>query len=160
MQKLMKVLLAAMLLTVTPIAARAGESPIKGGGNFGLGLVVGDPGNWGAVGKIWIDSKNAFQPAVKLGGGTATLQLDYLWHTYDVIDTKQGLVPLYIGAGGDLVLQNTVAVAARGVGGISYMFDRSDVPVDIFLQLAPTLWFFSGGTSFNLYGELGARYYF
>lgn len=144
-----------------PFVAFAGESPIKGGGNFGIGLELGDPGSWGAVGKIWIDQENAFQPAVKLGGGNALLQLDYLWHDYDVIHPKQGLMPVYFGAGGDLSLQNTVAFGARGVVGISYLFDRENVPVDIYIQVVPEIWFYSGGVSaFHLYGDLGSRYYF
>lgn len=137
------------------------SSPIKGGGNFGLGLELGDPGTWGAVGKIWIDRENAFQSAVKLGNGNALLQLDYLWHDYDVIHPKQGLMPLYFGFGGDLSLQGNVTVGARGVVGISYMFNRSNVPVDIYVQLVPEIWFGNGGTSpLFIYGNVGSRYYF
>lgn len=152
-------LLAALIFV--PVAAMAGESPILGGGNVGLGLELGDPGAWGAVGKIWVDKENAFQPAIKLGDGTTLLQLDYLWHDYDVIHPNQGLMPLYFGVGGDLDLQGSVAVGARGVAGISYMFNKKEVPVDIYIQLAPEIWFYSGGVStFYLYGNLGSRYYF
>lgn len=144
-----------------PLLAKAGDSPIAGGGNFGLGLELGDPGTWGAVGKIWVDKQNAFQPAIKLGDGATLLQLDYLWHDYDVIHPKQGLMPLYFGAGGDLNLQGSVAVGARGVVGISYMFDKPTVPVDIYVQVVPEIWFYSGGVStFYLYGDIGSRYYF
>jgi hypothetical protein len=154
------VLLGAVVLG--PASLMAGDSPIAGGGNFGLGLELGDPGTWGAVGKIWIDKNNAFQPAVKLGeAGTALLQLDYLWHDYDVIHPKQGLMPLYFGVGGDLSLQTPVAIGARGVVGISYMFNKQDVPVDIYVQVVPEIWFYSGGIStFYLYGNVGSRYYF
>jgi hypothetical protein len=72
-----------------------------------------------------------------------------------------GEMPLYIGVGGDLLLQTTVQIAGRVPVGISYIFDKKNVPVDIYLQAVPTLWFFSGGlTSFDIYGELGAHYYF
>ncbi len=144
-----------------PVRVLAGDSPILGGGNFGLGLELGDPGAWGAVGKIWIDKANAFQPAVKIGDGLTLLQLDYLWHDYDVIHPEHGLMPLYFGVGGDLDLQSNVAVGARGVVGISYLFNRVDVPVDIYVQLVPEIWFYSGGVSnFQLYGNIGSRYYF
>jgi len=139
---------------------KAGESPIKGGGNVGLGLEWGDPGIWGATGKVWVDRSNAFQPAIKLGGGTALLQLDYLWHSYDVIHAKQGLFPLYFGVGGNLLLQSSSAFAFRVPVGVSYLFDREEVPVDIYIQLAPTLWFTSNSSAFYLLGELGAHYYF
>jgi len=154
-------LLALTGLVLMPLGAVAGESPIAGGGNFGLGLELGDPGTWGAVGKIWVDKENAFQPALKLGNGATLLQLDYLWHDYDVIHPSRGLLPLYSGVGGDLNLQGSVALGARGVVGISYMFNKPDVPVDIYVQVVPEIWFYSGGVStFYLYGDVGSRYYF
>lgn len=138
--------------------------PTNDGGNFGLGLEVGQPGNWGVVGKIWVDRENAFAPAVKFdNGGVAILQLDYLWHDFDIIHMKDstGSMPLYIGVGGDLSLQNNVQIAPRVPVGISYIFDKKNVPLDIYLQAVPTLWFYTNGTtSFNVYGELGAHYYF
>ena len=94
-------------------------------------------------------------------GGTAILQLDYLWHNFDIIQLRNGEMPLYIGLGGNLVLQNTVEIAARLPVGISYIFDKRNVPIDIYLQAVPTLWFPNGGNStFDVYGELGAHYYF
>jgi len=160
-KEILKFMLIAALSMAMPSFVKAGDSsPILGGGNFGLGLELGDPGAWGASGKIWVDKENAFQPALKLGNGTTLLQLDYLYHDYGIIHPKSGLLPLYIGFGGDLSLQSTVAAGARGVVGISYMFDKPNVPVDIFVQVAPTLWFYSAGTQFDVYGELGSRYYF
>lgn len=137
------------------------DSPIAGGGNFGIGIELGDPGTWGASGKLWVDDNSAFQPALKLGNGATLLQLDYLWHDYGVIHPKKGRMPFYIGFGGDLNLTDSVAIGPRGVVGISYQFDREDVPVDIYVQAVPELWFYSGGISqFYLYGEIGSHYYF
>src|SRR5581483_3504863 len=87
--------------------ANDGYHPTNDGGNFGLGLEFGDPGTWGVNGKIWVDRVNAFQPGVKFeDGGTAILQLDYLWHNFDIIhmDDTSGEMPLYIGLGGNLLL--------------------------------------------------------
>ena len=149
---------------LTPLAVRADSDyhPTNDGGNFGLGVEFGQPGTWGVTGKIWVDRENAFQPAVKFDeGGTAILQLDYLWHNFDIIQLRNGEMPLYIGLGGNLVLQNTVEIAARLPVGISYIFDKRNVPIDIYLQAVPTLWFPNGGNStFDVYGELGAHYYF
>ena|ERR1035438_885323 len=166
---LKKIILTGAVMTglfLAPFASRAdsGYSPTNDGGNFGLGLEVGNPGNWGITGKIWVDRVNAFQPALKFDtGGTAILQLDYLWHNFDIIQMRDadGEMPLYIGLGGNLVLQDTVEIAGRIPLGISYIFDKRHVPVDIYLQAVPTLWFPNGGTTtFDLYGELGAHYYF
>jgi len=163
-QNLLKIGLVVVGLVSVPVSLRAGNGypPTQYGGNFGLGLELGDPGTWGFTGKIWIDRQNAFLGAVKLGNGAAILQLDYLWHSFDLIHMRntEGEMPLYIGAGGNLLLENSPALAARLPLGISYIFDKKNVPVDIYLQLVPTLWFFGGGTAFRLYPELGAHYYF
>jgi hypothetical protein len=152
------------LLPVLAKADSSGYTPTQYGGNFGLGLEFGEPGNWGGTAKIWLDRDNAVQPAVKFNdGGTAILQLDYLWHNFDIIEMKDssGEMPLYIGVGGNLVLQDTVEIAARIPVGISYIFNKRNVPVDIYLQAVPTIWFPNGGQSvFDVYGELGAHYYF
>ena len=160
----MKVIWMTFLLLGLPWAAGAASdySPTKYGGNFGLGLEFGDPGTWGATGKVWMDRQNAFQGAVKFGGGAAILQLDYLWHDFDLIHmkVKSGEIPFYVGVGGNLSLTNPVAVAGRVPVGVSYIFDKENVPVDIYLQAVPSLWFLGGTTTFFLFGELGAHYYF
>ncbi len=164
---LRKVLSVVLLMTgflFSPVCAKAdsGYSPTWDGGNFGLGVEFGNPGTWGITGKIWVDRVNAFSPGVKFdAGGTAILQLDYLWHNFDIIHASNGEFPLYIGLGGNLVLENVVEIAARLPIGISYIFDKRNVPIDIYLQAVPTLWFFTGGlTTVDVYGELGAHYYF
>jgi len=158
----MAFLTAGVLSLPSVVRADSDYHPTNDGGNFGLGLEFGQPGNWGATGKIWIDRENAFQPAVKFdAGGTAILQLDYLWHNFDIIQMSDGEMPLYIGLGGNVVLEDTVEIAARLPLGISYIFDKRNVPIDLYLQAVPTLWFPTGGTSiFDVYGELGAHYYF
>ena len=136
-----------------------GPSPVVGGGNFGLGLELGDPGTWGVSGKYWMDEKDAFQGALKLGGGTV-LQFQYLWHDYDVIHPSQGAFPFYIGVGGDLALGGgSVAIAGCVPVGITYLFQKRSAPLDIFVELVPTIWF-TGGINFQLYGNVGSRFYF
>lgn len=140
-----------------------GYHPTNDGGALGLGLEFGDPGNWGITGKFWVDRVNAFQPAVKFNSpGSVILQFDYLWHNFDIIHMAgEGSMPLYIGLGGNLLLDSPLAVAGRVPVGISYIFDKRNVPVDIYLQAVPTLWFFNPSfTRFDIYGELGAHFYF
>jgi tetratricopeptide (TPR) repeat protein len=133
---------------------------VKGGGPFGLGLEIGDPGSWGVSGKFWLDRQSAFQPSVKIGAGTV-LQLDYLLHDYDVIHPKGGLMPIYFGAGAGLGVGGGVAIEARGVVGLTYIFDRTSLPLDIYVQVVPALWFGGGGISgLQVYGNLGSRFYF
>ncbi|HVM33312.1 MAG TPA: hypothetical protein VMU88_09285 [bacterium] len=149
----------ALGLVLAAGPALAGDSPVVGGGNFGIGLDFGEPGSWGATGKVWVDNQNAFQGAVKFNG-TTILQLDYLWHDFDLIHVKHGALPFYIGVGGDLAPNGTVAIAGRVPVGITYLFQKEDVPVDIFMEAAPTIWFVGGTAQFYVYADLGARYYF
>ncbi len=155
--------MTAVLLPTTGVWADSDFHPTNDGGNFGLGLEFGQPGDWGVAGKLWVDSVNAFAPAVKFDtDGTAILQLDYLWHNFDIVrlNDGNGEMPLYIGFGGDLALESTVQIAGRIPIGISYIFDKRHVPIDIYLQAVPTLWFYSDGTTFfQVYGELGAHFY-
>lgn len=167
MQTQTKSLLGSLLalgMVLVPAFSKADSdyTPTQYGGNFGLGLELGDPGSWGIDGKVWIDRRNAFQGAVKFPGGAAILQLDYLWHDFDLIHIKngQGEWPFYIGVGGDLAMDTPLAIAARMPVGVSYIFNKKNVPVDIYLQVVPTLWFYSGETQLDLYPELGAHYYF
>jgi hypothetical protein len=163
--KFVKVLSVGLMMAgigLLPVCSRADEDyhPTRDGGNFGLGLELGDPGSWGVDGKLWLDSANAIQPAVKFNdGGPAILQLDYLWHDYDVVRVQQGALPFYIGVGGDLVLQTSVTFAARMPLGISYIFDKRNVPIDIYFQVVPTLWFYNTGATLDFYPELGAHIY-
>jgi tetratricopeptide (TPR) repeat protein len=136
-------------------------STITGGGNFGLGLDVGGPGDWGATGKYWVDAQNAFQGAVKFAGGGTILQFQYLWHDYDVIHSAQGAFPFYIGVGGDLGLGGGGAAVAGCLPiGLTYLFQKKSAPLDIFVEVVPTLWIGTGGASLQIYGDLGSRFYF
>ena len=137
------------------------HSPVIGGGNFGLGLEFGGPGSWGATGKYWMDDKDAFQGAVKLEGGGTILQLQYLWHDYDLIHPSSGAFPFYIGVGGDLALGGGGAAVAGCLPiGITYLFQKKNLPLDIFVEVTPTLWFGTGGASLQIYGDIGSRFYF
>ncbi len=161
-KKVLSVVLLTAGVACLPVCARADSDyhPTNDGGNFGVGVEAADPGGWGITGKIWVDQVNAFQPAVKFDvDGTAILQLDYLWHNFDIIRMNEGEMPLYIGLGGDLVLLNSVQFAGRLPIGISYIFDKRHFPVDIYFQVVPTLWFYNAGTTFDFYPEVGAHLY-
>lgn len=147
-------------MEATAVSRADSDDRPTSGGNFGIGVELGDPGSWGISGKLWADSVNAFQPAVKFdAAGTVILQLDYLWHNFDIIRLSDGGMPFYIGLGGNLVLQSTVQVAGRLPIGVSYIFDKKNFPVDLYFQVVPTLWFNSGGTTLDFYPEGGAHLY-
>ncbi|HEY5037684.1 MAG TPA: hypothetical protein VIJ93_01275 [bacterium] len=156
-KKILGILAVAGGIFLSPIFSKADENkPTNSFGNFGLGFEVGDPGSWGVSGKFWVDRTIAFQPAVKFGNTNPVLQLDCLLHNFNMGDQ----MPIYIGLGANLMLQNPTVFAGRVPLGISYLFDKRDFPVDLYLQAVPTLWFFNASlTTFNVYGELGAHIY-
>jgi len=151
-------LVLALIAAVSPTLARAkAGSPIVKGGNFGLGLIIGGPGDWGATGKVWLSRATAFQAVLNLDDALI-LQGDFLWHHYDIIRPSRGAWPIYLGIGGALLAEGDGGVAVRGPVGMDYIFD--DVPVDLFVELAPYLWFFDGDTDLRLRAGIGARYFF
>lgn len=136
---------------------------------FGLGVIVGEP--TGISGKLWIGERSAldFGFGLSVGGDRlfydgnnkftrVHVHADYLYHFFDVINA--GIrVPLYFGTGPRLNFAGDYGTSFgwRGVGGIAWIVKK--VPIDIFLEAAPT---FQVGhdTGLALEGGLGLRYYF
>ena len=139
--------------------------------DFGLGVIIGEP--TGISAKLWTSPVNAFDFGLGWsyggdrignyngsynGGDRTHFHMDYLWHSFDAIRSTERF-PLYYGIGGRI---NSGAgynssLAIRGVFGIEWM-PRS-TPVDIFLEVAPSLELTSS-TGFGMDGAFGARYYF
>jgi hypothetical protein len=141
------------------------------GHTFGLGVIVGEP--TGISAKLWTSGTNAFDFGLgwsnggdRLGnydgyynGGSRThFHMDYLWHAFDAIRSSERF-PLYYGIGGRI---NSGAgynssLAIRGVFGISWL--PRGTPIDVFLELAPSLQLTSS-TGFGIDAGFGARFYF
>ena len=138
---------------------------------FGLGIIIGEP--TGVSAKLWTSNKNAFDFGLGWsiggdrigkydgyynGGSRVHFHMDYLWHSFEAIHSSERF-PLYYGFGGRV---NSGAgynssVAVRGVFGIAWM--PRDTPIDIFLELVPSLQLTSS-TGFGLDAGIGARYFF
>ena len=138
---------------------------------FGLGVIIGEP--TGISAKVWTSSVNAFDfgLGLSIGGdglgksnGTFRGQsrmhfhMDYLWHSFEAFKSDVRL-PVYYGFGGRFnsgaSYNNTLAV--RGIFGIAWL--PRQAPVDVFLELAPSLQFTSPA-GFAMEAGIGARYYF
>jgi hypothetical protein len=143
---------------------------------FGLGLELGAPA--GITGKYFLSNgSNALQ--FGFGGYNGyyrdyygySLYLDYLWHPVSLTSAPAFELPLFVGVGGrfwdfdDRHIRNDFddgyAFGIRVPVGIA--FDFNNVPLDIFLQLVPTLNFFSHyrddfGFWFDF--SVGIRYWF
>lgn len=140
--------------------------------NFGIGLILGEP--TGISAKLWTSSENAFDFGLgwsmdgdRMGrynnnyyyndGSRVHFHMDYLWHAFNVIHSAEQF-PLYYGIGGSLNSGSGYAssVAIRGVFGISWL--PRDTPIDVFLELVPTLRL-TNSSGLYIGAGLGARYY-
>jgi hypothetical protein len=165
----MRRILFATLLGLCSFTVQAQSS------GFGLGIVLGEP--TGLSAKTWTGDGNAFAFGLAWGGwgrgGYFHAHADYLFHNYSLFNISQGRMALHYGPGlrlrtwgGDRYWSNGRYYESRGghtrLGirfpvGLTYMFDGA--PVDIFLEAAPALDLVPG-TSFDVNGGLGFRYYF
>jgi hypothetical protein len=138
---------------------------------FGLGVIIGEP--TGISAKLWTSPVNAFDFGLGWsmggdrigkydgyynGGSRVHFHMDYLWHSFEAIHSTERF-PLYYGIGGRI---NTGAgynssLAVRGVLGIAWL--PRGTPIDVFLELAPSLQLTSS-TGFGIDAGFGARYFF
>jgi hypothetical protein len=83
---------------------------------------------------------------------------DYLFHNFDAIRSTERF-PLYYGPGLAVNYNdyNFLEFGARGDFGIAWMPRRT--PLDIFLEIAPTIMLFPG-PHFVVNAGIGARFYF
>jgi hypothetical protein len=139
--------------------------------HFGLGVILGEP--TGISAKLWVSPATAFDFGLGWsvggdrvshynggydGGSRVHFHMDYLWHWFDAIHATERF-PLYSGIGGRM---NTGAgydnsAAVRGVFGIAWLPHQA--PVDVFLELVPSLQVVPS-TGFGIDAGLGARYFF
>lgn len=159
----MKKVITIIMLALS-ISLAHGKGPVKGGGNFGIGLVAGEP--TGISWKLWNGREKAWDGALAwsfIDAGYLRLHVDHLWHDYQLIEVERGQLPVYFGIGGTLWsgerahYEKHFNLGARGTVGLEYIFPEA--PVDIFLELAPTLNLIPE-TGFDLQGGIGIRIFF
>ena len=124
---------------------------------FGVGFIAGNP--TGVSLKGWTGKTMAYDAAIawNFGNNSLGVHADLLWHQFDFIKVAKGKLPLYYGFGATTVLSDDFGLGVRGVVGLDYMFDG--VPLDLFLEAAPTFSFLPG-TDFDIGFGLGMRYFF
>ena len=145
-----------------PIAHAEQSATSHAGGPFGLGVILGSP--TGLSGKYWLSRETALDFAVggALVDGGLHIHADHLWHK-ELFKTKEKSLhfPFYIGVGPFLRTNvgknNQLGVGARVPFGAS--FTKSDLPLDVFLEIAPALRILEK-PGFGFQVGLGARYYF
>jgi hypothetical protein len=176
--------LSTALLTLLLVALFAGDADARrnrrGGGRaysangtFGLGLELGGP--TGLNGKYFLSDDGALNFGLGANGYGRSrdgihLYLDYLWHPVSLANPPEFQLPLYIGIGGrlwdfdddrDRFVDEGLAFGLRIPVGVA--FDFNNVPLDIFIQVTPTIDFYRGyrdevGFWFDF--SVGIRYWF
>jgi len=179
---LLTALALAVTLAVVPHDAEARPRPqalgrsFEANKTFGLGLEFGAP--FGLTGKYFLSQDRALQ----FGVGTLyhwrdrdglNVYLDYLFHPVSLVSTPSFELPLYFGFGGRVWdvddysrgnerYRDTFGLGLRVPVGIA--FDFTKVPLDIFIQLAFVLDFYTGDYYRTVYGDVngsaGIRYWF
>ena len=137
----------------------AAQQGVRESGNIGVGL-GGNALGFGVSGKYFIDDANAVQALVGLGsgGGSLLVSADYLYNFDPFVSKDEVSVGWYAGFGGGLVLGDSL-LAITGIVGSDV--DLDEVPLDIYFEYRPTLFFGPNGSAFRAdsFGA-GLRYYF
>ena len=168
-----------LLLAITAVAwadepltdsdLTAGEQVREG---FGIGIIIGEP--TGLSAKKWISKTTAIDAAAAWSFADYSsfqLHVDYLWHNYDLIKTKElpGQLSVYYGIGGRIKLKSgnggsgkdnkdeDTRIGVRVPVGLSYTLKEN--PVELFAEVVPLLDVVPE-TKLGIGIGIGARYYF
>lgn len=151
-----KIMLLGLAIILLSLASPAQQ------GNFGLGVIVGEP--TGLSWKIWTGRTTALAGAAAWSFGENDafhLHLDYVFHNFSLIRVNKGRMPFYYGIGARVLFhekeENETIVGIRFPLGFEYFFEKS--PLAIFLEIVPIL-DIAPGTDFDLNAGLGLRFYF
>ena len=154
----MKVSFLKILLILLVLVAVSGSLTKAQAKRYEAGICIGQP--TGFSWKIWTTRKTAVDGllAWSMGGDNLYIHLDYLYHSYSIVNARSRNFPLYFGLGGKVRLNSGSSFGIRIPFGMEYFF--SPAPLTMFLELAPTMNLGSSSSSFDLYGGMGLRIFF
>lgn len=141
-------------------APQTAQAQARGnGGDFGLGVILGEPS--GVSIKVWNNERSAFDvgAAWSFAGSNDAIHLhgDYLLHSW-LDDIQDGSLAFYYGIGARVILSDPDArLGVRVPLGLNYIIPNSQI--DIFAEIVPIL-DLTPSTDFNGNGGIGIRYYF
>lgn len=170
----MKRLLSLFFLALFTGMILPGQSASAQTEGVGIGASIGvtngtstfDRNPIGLNAKVWVSDRQAVSGMTSFFvSGTAPsaqsywlLQGDYLFHNFNKLDVGEGLLALYLGAGGQYtVFEDTDnQFALRGPLGVNYLLGSA--PIDLFVEVAPTLRI-TDPSALRFDGAIGFRYY-
>ena len=151
---------------------RMGGRRYVSNGTFGAGLELGSP--FGLNGKYFLSDDGALNFGLGADGyyrdrDGINLYFDYLWHPVSLANPEEFQLPFYVGIGGRIWSFDDDRYRYDGVFTfgvripIGVSFDFNNVPLDIFVQLTPTIDFYqddrhNAGFWFDF--SVGIRYWF
>jgi hypothetical protein len=146
------------LLLLIALLALLGTAGTWAIGNFGLGIIMGQP--TGLAAKQWMGVNTSLDAAVAwsfLHQGALYFHTDLQFHTFGSQPLGGGRLGVYVGVGGRVLVSDTVNLGFRVPLGVLYLF--AGVPLDLFVELSPTLELFPA-TAMSGGAAMGLRYYF
>ena len=144
-----------LLILACILAAAASPSWAQKEGDFGAGVILGNP--TGATAKLWLNDSQALDAGLGFSSDF-TLYADYLWHGWETLpQPSKGRLPAYLGLGAQLRTLTPSEFGLRTVAGIAYWLPHN--PVELFLEIVP-VFRFSPHSSVGLDAGIGLRYYF
>jgi hypothetical protein len=160
--------LVSIVVTLALISGTAlAQDTLAERGPFGLGAMYGMTGPnprylAGINAKYFLDETNAFDGAILRRLSSKDdyyIWADYLYHFRSLFTLEQGELPVYLGIGGRLKLQESSEdkFGVRFPVGLAYEF--ANVPVDVFVEVVP-IWDVALSYDFDLEGGIGVRFYF
>lgn len=124
-------------------------------GDFGAGVVVGDP--TGITAKYWLDSRWGVDAGVGFSGDAAFYG-DLVYHGWDVLpQPKTGRLAATLGLGPRIETNRDTVVGLRTMAGLDYMLPRH--PVEVFFEVGP-VFRFEPDRGVDWDAGLGLRFYF
>jgi len=145
-----------ILIAVAALTIFAGSAAAQG--NFGLGIILGEP--TGVSAKLWLTDRTAVDMAAAWSFSDEEafhLHADYLLHNFDLISVSQGRLPIHFGVGARVKFEDESKLGVRVPVGLTYIFDGA--PLDIFFEIVPILDLIPD-TEFDANAAIGIRFYF
>ena len=148
------------LFLIAGFAVQNADAQNRNGGNFGLGVMLGEP--TGITPKVWTGDNRAFAGGVAWsfsGRSSLHMHLDYQIHNFNLIQVERGAMSFYYGIGGRFLIREDRddKLGIRLPLGLNYLFAND--PIELFMEVAPVL-DLAPSTDFSANGGIGVRYYF
>jgi hypothetical protein len=158
MKRINTIIMSILLLTTVTLITSSSLKAQTNAGDFGLGLILGEP--TGLSAKYYNGGNTAFDFGLAWSFGNNShfhIHADYLVHRFNLIQVEQGRMPIYFGIGGRIRTSKDAHVGIRFPIGVSYYFEKD--PIELFFEVVP-VFDLTPRSDISGNGGLGFRYYF